>query len=363
MHTASEGGGQLVQGLARANVSGRQLSGGFAQVRDNGLRMSQGSQRVSEGVVRLTLGVEKISEGVHSMSARIPPPADLDAFSLGVTRLSQSTSQLSTGLEQLDAGAVRLQKGLGALADGSRDLASGLKKLDDALPTQLDVPDINPAAYASTVVTEVQVAAPVPNNGHAFASNLVPLSLWMGAVMTAFLFHLRKLPHSLQIMGPWVLGTGKVFIPCVMVFAQVLVMLLMLIALLDLQVAHPVLLLITLLTSAVIFVSIVMALVLWAGDVGKVLGVLFLILQFSASGALIPIQLTSGVFQALHPWMPFTWVIKTIKIAMSDAYDGHWLSHYARMLLTLVVLMPLSAYTGRWVFVPDDAYEPALDIS
>jgi putative membrane protein len=92
------------------------------------------------------------------------------------------------------------------------------------------------------------------------------------------------------------------------------------------------------------------------------MAVLFLILQLSSSGAIVPIQLSGEVFQFLHPYLPFTWVVKATKVAMFDAYDGQWLAMYAQMLITPLILWPLSTYTGRWIYQAEADYMPALDV-
>jgi len=54
------------------------------------------------------------------------------------------------------------------------------------------------------------------------------------------------------------------------------------------------------------------------GEAGKLVAVLFLTLQLSAGGGIAPIELTSSFFKAVNPWLPFTWVVKTMRTALLE---------------------------------------------
>lgn len=355
-------GTRVVEGAQKLEDGSTQLSQGLTAAKDGSSKLVDGGGQVHQGVAKLTDGMVRLGDGIRLMHFKMPADSDLERFSGGLNKMADGTGQLSQGLKQLEAGSGQLDQGLDQLDAGAKRLAEGLKTLDDAIPAKLDIPSINAAGFSSTVQTELEIAAPVQNNGAAFGSNFVPLSLWVGAVMTAFLFHYRKLPVSLQGHGPWAKAIGKMLIPSGIVLAQVLVMLITVSLVLGISVSHPLYLIITLLTSSIVFVSIVMALVRWLGDTGKVIAVLFLILQLSSSGAIVPIELTGVLFQTIHPYLPFTWVVKATKVALFDAYDGQWLLMYAKILITPLVLWPIATYTGRWVYQADDQYVPALDV-
>lgn len=356
-------GTRVVEGAQKLEDGSTQLSQGLTAAKDGSSKLVEGGAQVNQGVSRLTDGMVRLGDGIRLMHSKMPADADLERFSGGLNKMANGTGQLNQGLKQLDTGAGQLDQGLDQLDAGAKRLAEGLQTLDDAVPAKLDIPAISAEGFSSTVQTELEIAAPVQSNGAAFGSNFVPLSLWVGAVMTAFLFHYRKLPISLQGHGPWAKAIGKMLIPSGIVLAQVLVMLITVSVVLGITVSHPIYLIITLLTSSIVFVSIVMALVRWLGDTGKVIAVLFLILQLSSSGAIVPIELTGVLFQAIHPYLPFTWVVKATKVALFDAYDGHWLLMYSKILLTPLILWPIATYTGRWVHQPDDQYVPALDVT
>lgn len=356
-------GGQVSEGAGKIEDGAVKLGDGLHAAAQGSARLREGSEQLKNGVVRLSDGMQKLGAGIHLMHDKMPPEQRLQQFDTGMNRMREGTGQLSGGLTQLDQGSKQLAEGLVKLEAGSQALAQGLQQLDNSIPAKLDVPHIDAEGFSATVNTRVEVAAPVANNGTAFGANFIPLSLWVGAVMTAFLFHYRKVPLSVHGRSPWGKAVGKMLIPSGIVLGQVTIMILTISLVLGVTVSHPFLLTITLVTSSIIFVSIVMALVRWLGDTGKVIAVLFLILQLSSSGAIVPIQLSGEVFQWLHPYLPFTWVVKATKAAMFDAYDGLWLVFYGKLLLTPLVLWPIATYTGRWIGVPDADYLPALDVA
>jgi putative membrane protein len=61
-----------------------------------------------------------------------------------------------------------------------------------------------------------------------------------------------------------------------------------------------------------VFISIVFIIIIYTlcsvfGNIGKGLSIILLVLQISSSGATFPVSLTPAFFQALHPFMPFTY--------------------------------------------------------
>jgi putative membrane protein len=66
------------------------------------------------------------------------------------------------------------------------------------------------------------------------------------------------------------------------------------------------------LVSAV-FVTITYTLLSVFGNVGKGLAIIFMVFQFSSSGGTFPISMTPAFFQALNPFMPFTYAISLLR--------------------------------------------------
>lgn len=61
---------------------------------------------------------------------------------------------------------------------------------------------------------------------------------------------------------------------------------------------------------------IVYTLVSVFGNVGKAMAIVLLVLQLSGSGGTFPIQVTPAFFQAIHPYLPFTYAISLMREAV-----------------------------------------------
>jgi putative membrane protein len=190
----------------------------------------------------------------------------------------------------------------------------------------VDRPEGNAQGLALSVEPLIEVVAPVPNQGSALVPNFVPLALWVGAVMIAFLVHLRRVPEQLGGHPRLALAAGKLLLPLGVVLLQSMAML---------------------------------ALLVW---VLKVVAVLLLIVQVSAAGALVPIELSDESFQALHPYLPLTWVVQTFRATLFGAYDGQFWPTYAFVAWTAIVGLAIGALVGRWRTVPASQWRPPLDI-
>ena len=340
-------GERLAHGADALAEGGTRLGSGLQQARHGERQLADGSARLNAGVTRLTDGVAALGEGIHTLSTRLSDDARLDEFGAGVERLTQGAQALGGGMERLHAGAARLGAGLGLLGA--------------SLP---DVPTFDGSAkgLADSVQPVVEVAAPVPNNGSGFAPNFVPVALWLGAVMTAFLFHLRRLPESARGASRLSQITGKLVLLTAIVLAQSTCVLLMLTGLLDLKVPHLGAFWLTLALASVTFLLIIVALTRALGDIGKGVALLLLVVQLSSAGGILPVELSGEIFRGLNPWLPFTWVVRAFRATLFGAYDNAWL-HAWSVIAGIACLAFLAAtFAGRWQYVPDGEHRPALDI-
>ena len=82
----------------------------------------------------------------------------------------------------------------------------------------------------------------------------------------------------------------------------------------------------------------------------------------SAAGVLLPVELAGPAFQALHPWLPLTWVVRAFRASLFGAYDGAWASAWSVVLSVGIAALGLAAGFGRWTLVSPQAYGPALEV-
>ncbi|PTL85336.1 hypothetical protein DAT35_01025 [Vitiosangium sp. GDMCC 1.1324] len=186
-------GGRIAEGAGRLQGGMGQLHDGLAKASDGSQRLASGATQVNDGVSRLTGGMQQLGAGIRTMAQKVPDTATLDTLATGASTVAQKTELLSEGIGQLQGGSRKLAAGLGQLEDGSTRIAEGLDTLYMKIPAQVPALEGDAQGLAASVEPVTEAADPVANNGTAFTPYFVALSLWVGAVMTSFLFHLRTL--------------------------------------------------------------------------------------------------------------------------------------------------------------------------
>ncbi len=168
--------------------------------------------------------------------------------------------------------------------------------------------------FAEPVLLKENKLFPIPNYGSAMSPFFTTLSLWVGALLLVSLLAVEVheeavvyrsyqvyfgrfltflttalLQSGLVTCGDiWLLGTYVVNKWAFIVFG--------------------------LLLSAV-FMLMVYTLVSVFGNVGKAMAIVLLVLQLAGSGGTFPIEVTPRFFQAIHPFLPFTYGISMMREA------------------------------------------------
>ncbi len=86
--------------------------------------------------------------------------------------------------------------------------------------------------------------------------------------------------------------------------------------LLDVYVTDVRLLVLLCVTIAIVFQIVIFSFVYLFGNVGKVIGILLLVIQLSAAGGTFPVELTKNYFVEIHPYLPFTYAINAVREAI-----------------------------------------------
>lgn len=327
-------GTKISKGAGELAAGGGQLKDGLAKARDANGQLAQGADQLASGVGKLTDGVGALGEGVQTIATKLPEDAKLEAFA---------------------AGGI-------ALAQGSAKLLGGIELLDASLPKSVPRLDGSARGLADSVEPSLEILAPVANNGSAFAPNMVSVALWIGAVMTAYLFNMRLLLVEHRNAPMLAKMVGKFSAPAFVVLLQVLVMFLLLVFGLEVKVPDYLTCVLTLMAASMVFLAMVFALLRVFGEAGKLLAVLLLTLQLAAGGGVMPIELSGDFFRSVHDWLPFSWVVRAFRASLFGAFDGEWLHAWIVLWGFGVVALLLAALVGRWKMVSEADYQPGLEV-
>ena len=339
---------QLRQGLEGLGQGAQALSEGLLQATDAHKRWVSGSGVVFDGLGQLVDGVREAAAAAPALAPSFAGPERLDELQRGARRLQEGAAELHSGLSVLQQGAARMRTGM--------ELVRG------RLPDAAEAPEGTPSGLASPVLPEVQIDAPVPNEGTAHVPSSVPVALWLGAVMVGFLVPLRQLPADLAAPSRLGVALGKFAWPALLVLAQAGAVLLMLLLVLRIRAAHPWALAATLAVTSLTFMAMTVLLVRALGDAGKALASILLVLQLSAAGGIVPIELSSSFFRELNPWLPFTWVVRAVRASLFGAYDHAWGTALGLVALAGLTALVIATWVGRWRVVPSERYGPTLDL-
>jgi putative membrane protein len=336
----AEGMDQLADGMTQLDTGLQSAHGAQQQLAD-------GANRLNAGVGELTNGIRALNAGLRTAVGKLPEDRQLDALGHGAVDLAEGTAALAEGTQKIKAGSQRLAVGMDLLAD--------------ALPASLAAPEGSAQGLANSVRPQMEVEAPVENNGSSFAPNVIPAALWLGAGIVAFLFNVRAMPRQARFFSVLAQLLGKMLLPAVVVVVQALLVMLTVRFALNIPILHLPAFLLTLVTASLTFLLIVFALTRAFGDAGKGLAMLFLAIQLTSSGGVLPIELSGTWFMNLSPWLPLTWEVRALKATLFGAYGGAWGEPLLHVAVAGLVAAIVACTVGRWRFVKTAALRPAVD--
>jgi len=339
--------GRVVEGLDQLTSGVKQLDTGLVNAGSAHQKLSVGAKQLNTGVTALTSGVKAMNEGIHTIVVKLPQERTVKILTDGTKQLASGTEELAVGTQKVKAGTQRLSVGMELLAD--------------SLPSFMQRMEGSAEGMAHSVQPEVEVDANVANQGSSFAPNIIPAALWLGAGIIAFLVHVRVLPNQSESFYRPAQFIGKMIVPSVIVLLQALTVLVAVQFVMKIHILHYWPFVATLVTTSFTFLCIVFAMTRALGDAGKALAMLFLAVQLSSSGGVLPVELSGGFFASISPWMPMTWVVKAIKATMFGAYDDAWQIPLLLLLLTSIGAAVFASMWGRWRFVNSESVRPAVD--
>ncbi len=337
---------RVKDGIGQLSTSVASLDDGLRDAAEGQKKLADGANKLSTGVGTLTQGVRAMNGAIHQAVVRLPEDSQLD--------------ELATGSNQLTHGAGALADGLHKLRAGTRSLVGGLDLLAMSLPASVDTPEGSPEGLAHSVKPFMEIDAPVGNSGSGFAANVIPAALWLGAGLAAFLIHIRVLPRHAKRFSAPAKFIGKVCLPATVVLLQVAALALTVRWGLHIQVFHGAAFMVCLGVTGLSFLMIVLFLTRALGDAGKVCAMVFLAIQLSASGGILPVELSGGIYEAISPWLPMTWTVHALKAAMFGAYEGVWQTPLQWVAGCGLASLLLASWVGRWRYLHPAQMRPAV---
>ncbi|WEG08181.1 YhgE/Pip domain-containing protein [Microbacterium horticulturae] len=341
--------GDLADGNASAQAQHKELTAAIAAAKA-ALHKAQASfdDTLKPQLDRLSGALAATDDDIAAVKG------DLSAAS---TRLSGASGSVTGALTDAQATTERISASLEKAADTFDRLTSALAKAADTgdLSEVSRVIGADPGVLAASLAAPVGVdrmaVFPVVSFGAAMAPFYAVLALWVGALLMTVAIRVdvpaRTLPGRDLTLNQAYLGRFGIF--GLLGLAQSTLVMLGLILFVQIEPAHPFLLILAGWVISLVFTLLIYTAVVAFGNAGKALAVLVLVIQISGSGGAYPLQLLPQWFQNVSPFLPATHAVAAVRAALAGVYAGDywislgWLAVFAvpALLLGLVLRRPL----------------------
>ena len=313
------------------------------------------SASTSASAIRDAL-TQSVPELNHAMSVL---SSSADAFSSAVgsqrTQLTQAQNLLAglktqltsttAALTALDGNLAAAESGLGGvrtdvLALSAADIWNRLSTISGLDPDQIA------RFMASPVEVDENVLFPTQAYGSAMAALFTNLSLWIGAFVLMVIMRLEVDTEGVEgvtvrqaYLGRWLLLAAIAVCQAVLVTVGNLVI--------GVQTANAFAFVGTGVLIGLAYLSIIYALSVCFGIVGKGLCILLVIFQIPGASGLYPIEMMPDFFRGLYPFLPFTYGIDALRETISGFYDGAWWRAMGTLAIYVVLAFALGLFLRR----------------
>ena len=275
--------------------------------------------------------------------------AVLDDISADAGQLAGGAAAIAPMLDQLDGILAQCASSVAGAATSVRDAGQRVGSLADdvaaiegietvgAVSTVLDLdPEDVGTFLGSPAQLVTESVFPVANYGSNVTPFYTNLALWVGGFVLVAIYKLEVDDEGVGDFKPWqgffgrwlllnLIGQFQAIICCVGDLC------------LGIQCVSPMAFVFAGMVESFVYVFFIYALSVAFKHIGKALGVLLVVLQIPGASGLYPIEMQPEFFQALKPWLPFTYGIN----AMRESIAGFYGCYYAQNLgMLLVFLIP-----------------------
>lgn len=313
---------------------------------------------------------------------------NLDSAGEDVKVFRSYLEAMQTDLSESAGGMiVSMRRSQKALADTAQRMRDGANRLDQAreqiASTRAEVGldqiattlGADPKSFARLISSPVAVQRnavfPVATFGVGMAPLFTVIALWVGALLAGVFLRTdvspnvgqrylssiaaRKHPDTAAsadtnaaessmkaaVNKPVFTGAqeylGRYFMFWAIGMAQSTLLMVGLIVFVEIEPAHPFLLILAGWVISTVFTNIVYTLVVALSNAGKAVAVVLLVLQISAAGGAYPLELLPQWFQNISPWLPATYAINLMRSAIAGIYAGDFAYN---LVIILVFLIP-----------------------
>lgn len=299
--------------------------------------------------------LDNIASSISTLSTSLTNAASSLKSALGDLNSTTSTvnSQLTSLQDTLNSTAETLDNSAGKLSEFSAKLSEALNSGD--LNSIKEVLSTDTETLASTLAAPVALKRtavfPVENFGSQMTPFYTFLPLWVGSLLLAVTLKTtvsRKTRKQLGDPKPHQLFLGHYGVFGLISLMQSTFSLGGSLLFLRVQAVHPWLFMLTGWVSGLVFSFFVYTLVVSFGNVGKAIGVIYLVVQISGSNGAYPLSLLPGIITKISPFLPVTHSITALRAAIGGIYNND----YWQAIGSLLLFIPPMLIIGLLLRIP-----------
>ena len=267
-----------------------------------------------------------------------------------VGQVQSNMRQLSELLGDCGDALSKTDKLVGGVRDDMSSLASDVRLLADsgALADLLGGGNLNPQNISAFLGSPTKVEKVEFYHPNVYGTSMAPLfmnlTFWIGAFMLVIIFRLevddegiKRVTFGQRYLSRFLLFSGFVVLQAIVCCIGTLVM--------GVQVANVPAFFFGSAVTALAYLSIIYALSTNLQHVGKALCIILVFAQIPGGSGLYPLELTSGFFQAIYPFLPFSYGIGALREAIFGFYGDYYLHNMLVLALMLVGMLVLGMLT------------------
>ncbi|MGW8989363.1 YhgE/Pip family protein [Streptomyces zhihengii] len=271
-----------------------------------------------------------------------------DTLHTGLTTARTGSADLDGGVGRLKKGAGDLNGGLFRLSGGSEELAGGLNEGVGKIPDyDEDDRDRRTEVMADPVRLAADSLHEAPNYGTGFAPYFIPLSLWVGAMVAYMIIAPLNRRALAAGASAWRIALAGWLPVAAVGVLQVAALMAVLHWGLGLRAARA--------AGTVAFLALVTccftAIVQWLnarfGAAGRILVLAVLMLQLTSAGGTYPVQTSPAFFQAIHPFLPMSYVVEALRRLITGGGLGPVWQAVAVLAAFTAAALALTALSAR----------------
>ena len=268
-----------------------------------------------------------------------------------VSQTVDVATQLAGTLDQTKGALESTRTSLGELSNSVDALEKELEviRASDAWALLKNMSSTNPETVKEFLSAPVKVDEnrlyPVENYGTGVTPFFTSVALWVGCIALVAVFKLEVDDEKVGRVRPWQAYFGR-WMLFVLLIALCAIVCCTGDLLLGIQCDYPAAFYLSAIVASFAFINVVFALSVAFKHLGKAIAFTLIILQVPGSSGMYPIEMMPPFFQAIGPWLPFTYSNNAMREAIAGFYDGNYVFNLL-MLLLFVAPSILVGVTAR----------------